>query len=649
VSVSRLKVRAPAGKIGSIGLKRFVLLVAIAVAAGAAAIVAARHVIPVDTVSNAVTSEIRAVTGLDPVLRGPIAMSVFPARTVTFSDVVLGESAAGQPAVAVEELIANLRLMPLLMGRIEISDITLIKPRIALEIGPDGHTNWSPLIDTLARALQPDAHHDDRVLSFSEIRINDGVIAVRDPSGGLDETLERVEVSLAWPSIAKSFGATGHFSWHNENVEASVSMTDFPAALAGRNSGFKFRFNAAPLKAAFDGAMRYAPSLKVDGTLAADAMSLREALRWTGDTTLPDGGLGRFALKARTAVGDGTISLSNLNAEFDGNVAEGVITYTTAGRRLVQGTLAVERLDLTPYVSTVRLLAENTREWDRTPIALDWFNGWDADLRLSAARVRMAHAQLGRTAVAATMRGGRLVVTIGESQSFNGLITGTIALAKTDTGADFKTQMQFADIDLEKAMAEVFRIRRAEGTGNISLELESTGASVQELARNLDGSAQISAKDGALTGVNVEQLLRRLALRPLSGGGDFRNGRTPFDRLNIALQIVQGTATIEDVHVDGPNVKLGLTGTTSIPAREFDLSGTAALTNANADPNSFAFELPFVVQGPWDDPVMLPDAQTLIRRSGASAPLLDAVRDRKTRDAVDSIMRRLTGPAPGQR
>jgi AsmA protein len=46
---------------------------------------------------------------------------------------------------------------------------------------------------------------------------------------------------------------------------------------------------------------------------------------------------------------------------------------------------------------------------------------------------------------------------------------------------------------------------------------------------------------------------------------------------------------------------------------------------------------------------MLPDAQTLIRRSGASAPLLDAVRDRKTRDAVDSIMRRLTGPAPGQR
>jgi AsmA protein len=377
--------------------------------------------------------------------------------------------------------------------------------------------------------------------------------------------------------------------------------------------------------------------------LAADAASLRAALRWTGDTNLPEGGLGRFALKATAAVNAGTIALSNLNAEFDGNVAEGVITYATTGRRVLQGTLAVEKLDLTPYVSTIRLVADNTRDWDRNPIVLGWFSGWDADLRLSAARVRFANAQLGRTAVAATMRAGRLVVTVGESQSFGGVITGNIALAKTETGADFKTQMQFADIDLEKVMTELFRIRRVEGTGNISLEMESTGPNVHELARNLNGSAQISAKDGTLTGVNVEQLLRRLALRPLSGSGDFRNGRTPFDKLNIALQIVQGTATIEDVHLEGPNVKLGLTGTTSIPAREFDLAGTASLTNAAADAG-VAFELPFVVQGPWDDPVMLPDAQTLIKRSVPAAPLLDAVRDRKTRDAIESSIRRLTGP-----
>jgi AsmA protein len=230
------------------------------------------------------------------------------------------------------------------------------------------------------------------------------------------------------------------------------------------------------------------------------------------------------------------------------------------------------------------------------------------------------------------MRAGRLVVTVGESQSFGGLITGNIALAKTETGANFKSQMQFADINLDRVMTELFKIRRVEGTGNISLEMESTGLNVQELARNLNGSAQISAKDGALTGVNVEQLLRRLSQRPLSGSGDFRNGRTPFEKLNIALQVVEGTATIDDVHLQGPNVRLGLTGTTSIPAREFDLAGTASLVNAAADAGA-AFELPFVVQGPWDDPVMLPDAQTLIKRSGGGAAARCGTRSQSPRRA----------------
>ena len=39
---------------------------------------------PADTVREAVKSEIRAVTGLDPVLRGDASVSLFPAGQVTF-------------------------------------------------------------------------------------------------------------------------------------------------------------------------------------------------------------------------------------------------------------------------------------------------------------------------------------------------------------------------------------------------------------------------------------------------------------------------------------------------------------------------------------------------------------------------------------
>ena len=50
-----------------------------------------------------------------------------------------------------------------------------------------------------------------------------------------------------------------------------------------------------------------------------------------------------------------------------------------------------------------------------------------------------------------------------------------------------------------------------------------------------------------------------------------------------------------------------------------------------------------MVQGPWDDPLIFPDPDSLIRRSPASAPLLDAVKDKKTRDAVRSVLERFTG------
>lgn len=622
-------------------MNRIAILVAAVIAAGTTVIAAATRVTPADAVRDAVESEIRAVTGLDLLMRGPISVSMFPVPSVEFSDVALREAVAGEAALAADQLAVNLRLVPLLTGRIEIADISLVKPHIAVTIRPDGRTNWSPLIDTLARALKPNAARDERVLSFSEIGIKNGVVTLSVPDRDVQETLTGVELSLAWPSIAKSFAVTGHFTWHDEIVDASLAIADFSGALAGDDSGLKFHANAGPLKAAFDGTMSYRPSLKIDGTLAADAASLREALQWSGGRALPSGGLGRFALKARTAINGRAISLSDLNVELDGNVAEGVLSYTTTGRQVFAGTLAVEKLDLRPYVSAFRLIADGARDWDRRSLKLDWFEGWDADVRLSAARVQLALAELGRTAIAATMRSGRLLVTVGESQAFDGGASGTIAVAKSEAGAEFGSQMQFSNVDLAKCLGQLFGVNRLEGSGSLAFAVDSTGRNVQELAGNLNGTVQVSAKQGALNGWNIEEMMRRLQRSPLSAGGDLRNGRTPFDKLNMKLRIVQGLATIEDVALDGPSVRLALTGTTSIPNREFNLSGTANLISATASDANPLLQLPFAVRGQWENPSIVPDTRTLLERSPAVRSLLDA-QDKKTRDEIQDAIKRLT-------
>ena len=60
------------------------------------------------------------------------------------------------------------------------------------------------------------------------------------------------------------------------------------------------------------------------------------------------------------------------------------------------------------------------------------------------------------------------------------------------------------------------------------------------LTRTLTGTANLTARQGAIAGFNVEQLLKRLEQRPLSIAGDFRRGRTPFEKLNATVKIAAG-------------------------------------------------------------------------------------------------------------
>jgi AsmA protein len=592
-----------------------------------------------DALRQAVEAQIRAVTGLELVVNGSIDVSVFPGSYVSFHDVGLKGGGAGEPALSVDVLTANLRLLPLLLRRFEIADVMMLRPHIRVVRSSDGGSNWTPFIETLTRTMRPGA---DNPLSFSEIRIQDGVLSYNDETSHIAENVGDIDLSLAWPSISRSFAATGQFDWRGERVDGSISVSDFLAALSGERSGLKARLASAPLKVAFDGAIANRTSLVMEGTLTADSVSLRNALRWTGQG-LPagTGGFGRFALRARANMVGPSIALTNVNIELDGNVAEGVMTWSNNGRQMLQATLAAGALDFTPYVSTVRLLAGGQRDWNRHLFELNALATPDIDMRLSAAKVTVGKSTLGRTALGANLRGGTLALSVGEAQMYGGVAKGSFNVTRSDAVVDLKAQFQFIDVDLLSCTSELFGLTRLTGRGNLGVALEASGNSPFALAQSLDGTATLTGHDGAISGFNVEQLLKRLERRPLSGGGNFRSGSTPYSSMMVAVKFSDGIATTEDVRLEAPAARVTLTGTASVPAREYDLKGIASLTAApNAPPG---FDLPFVIQGPWDDPLIFPDPESLIRRSPGAAPLLDAMKDRKTRDAVRSAIERYTG------
>jgi AsmA protein len=592
-----------------------------------------------DALKRAVEAQIRAVTGLELVVNGPIDVSVFPGSYVSFHDVGLKGADTTDPALQVDVLTANLRLLPLLLRRFEIADVMMLRPHIHVVRDADGESNWTPFVETIARTMTPGAENQ---VSFSEIRIQDGEMNYEDATNSVSEQLGDIDLSLAWPSISRSFAATGQFDWRGERVDGSISASDFVALLSGERSGLKARLASAPLKVAFDGTVANRTSLMMEGVTTMDSPSLRNALRWMGqEPPGGGGGFGRFALKARTNVVGGSVALTNVNVELDGNVAEGVMTYANNGRQTLQATLAAGNLDFTPYISTFRLLASGQRDWNRQLFDLSSLSTTDLDMRLSAAKVTVGPSRLGRTAFGANLRGGALALSVGEAQMYGGIAKGSFAVARSDAVADVRAQFQFTDVDLQACASELFGITKLSGRGNLSVSLTASGSSPFGLAQSLDGTATLTGHDGAIAGFNVEQLLKRLERRPLSGGGNFRSGSTPYDNLNVSVKFSDGVATADDIRVEGPAAKITLTGTASVPAREYDLKGVASLTSASAGGNNF--DLPFVVQGPWDDPLVFPDPDSLIRRSPGATQLLDSLKDSKARDAVRSVIERFTG------
>jgi AsmA protein len=605
-------------------------LVVAAILAGGLALLPS--LLPEDEVRRAVTRALLDATGAEPRISGDVRLSLFPRPVIRLDGIRLDD---GRRGITSGSLSAAVRLAPLVTGSIEIGALTFERPRLTLELAPDGiriaGLPLSPSPPSVARDNAP------------ELRIVDGIVELRTAAGRV-RTLTGVNASLAWAGAGLT--ASGTFDLDRLAVAATFVLADLGALRKGERSALRLRLDAENQRYTFEGGLAFRNGPQLEGALVADGRSLRAALASLGLEAPGRNGLGAYSLKTRVAFTPGSLALSALTVEVDGNLAEGGVTLKQeGGRAVVQGTLASELIDLTRY--TASKPPRETLGWLREPINSAALRAVDLDLRLSARRVLIEKSELSTAALTLTLKSGRLAVALGEAQLFGGALRGSLALVPGPAGgANVKIDASLTDFNLDQALLALGGPRRLEGTGVLTLALHGTGANPEAVADDLAGTADLVISGGAITGINVEQVLRRLDRKPLSGFGDLRGGRTPFDRFVAKLRVADGNAALDEIQIESPLIQVSLTGSASFTRREFDLRGTAALVRPTALAAATApraFELPFLLRGPWDSPLLLPDADALISRSGAAQPLFDAVRPR---GAVRSVIESLTGPRP---
>jgi len=609
---------------GPTRLKRVIAIAFAAVIVAAGALLVAPRFVSVNQARLAVLQALRATTGVEPQIEGSARLVLLPSPAIRIEGIRLDDGVG--PAFTAAAIQATVRLLPALYGKVEVSTLTFERPELTVDLRHDGAVR-------LGIPLHPQAATDPT--ARPEIRFVDGVVHFKTDDTELAERLSDVDAAIAWSGAGIT--GTGSLTWRETPATVSLSITDMAALERGDRSGFRARLESDLLSLAFDGGVAYRNGVQADGALSADAKSLRAALAHLTVAPLTRGGFGSFKLKAKAALTPASLALSALSVELDGNRVEGGLTLKRDnGRTVLQATLASETADFTPYSGGFAVTEDDGREWSREAIDLAALQSLDLDIRLSSGRVTVRRTQLEKIAAAASLRNGSFTLSVGEALYHGGVLRGRLALnPSTDGNAGVKIEANIANFNLGPGMAEISGVHGLEGKGTLAFALEGAGKHAHAITRGLSGTITLAAADGALVGINVEQALRRLESKPLSGPPEFIGGRTPFKDLNVKIRVIEGMAKIEEATVSSPLVRVKLAGTSSVTQRDFDLQGLATLVRGGASSSEpQPFDLPFVVLGSWTRPFLLPDPLSLIQRSGAAAPLLEAVRKQNRQEQL---------------
>src|SRR5208283_2364491 len=123
--------------------------------------------------------------------------------------------------------------------------------------------------------------------------------------------------------------------------------------LDGSESQVDIKLAAPPTTFGFSGRVAGLPPAKLAGTIGLKAKSAREFAKWVGSPiALTTGGLGPLELRSTLTMSESMTSLSDVSLALDASRAKGSASIDAAGvRPVVTGKLAIDKLDLDPYLS----------------------------------------------------------------------------------------------------------------------------------------------------------------------------------------------------------------------------------------------------------------------------------------------------------
>ena len=196
------------------------------------------------------SSSVKAATGRDLKISGPVTLSFFPNISVSAERLSLSNAswASSPDMLTLQRIDLNINTLPLLTRRIELGNVKLTGLELLLQKNASGKANWDMSVDTSnAAPVSSNGNADnssvgDNLIYMESISIADARIQYQDPSSAissyqikrlsLEESGDKTTVSLSMQALGQTLelsGKTGRISRLLKQWDAA--STQFPVDL----------------------------------------------------------------------------------------------------------------------------------------------------------------------------------------------------------------------------------------------------------------------------------------------------------------------------------------------------------------------------------------------------------------------------------
>jgi AsmA protein len=451
------------------------------------------------------------------------------------------------------------------------------------------------------------------MLSFEKLTIRRGTLLVEAQDRN-SEILSDLSLEVV-ASSKGAYSAKGSASYRGTTVSFDGTWTMPAERTWPLRIPVKASIKAAYLGANIDGGLIVSGGLRLQGAADVSARKLREVARWFGVVGSPSIDLNDFRLKGTLDWSGGTLAFSRASMVMDGSESTGALAIGTFGPRpSIDGTLAFQHLDLSrfsgwaPSLASLWPLGFSAPEEEEASL----LTKFDADLRMSAAKVTVPHLQTGAGAATIAVKKGQLQAEIAELEVEGGSFGGVIGADMSGPLPRYMLRGRLENVDAGRSLAGLLHRNPLQGRSTISLDVTGSGSDVADVLRTLSGKASITLNEGGRLGLDLRALLYAAQRADVVGWAAAGKGQTALEQLDARVNVAGGIATAEMLAAKSAGLVVSGSGSVDIANRLLDVT----LEFSNAAPVDRTVQgNRLLLTGDWTSPSIRVDK--LPRRAAA--------------------------------